>query len=135
MSSRIDEDGYLSIRGRLKRFAKIGGETVSLTVVENCASALWPDHAHAAIAVPDGRKGERSCSSPPIRMPRAAICWSGCRITACRNSRCRAALSALTIFRSWAAERPTTVASRDRRRRGRVRARIRKERLAPVEQS
>jgi len=54
----IDEDGYVAIRGRLKRFAKIGGETVSLTVVENCASALWPDHAHAAIAVPDGRKGE-----------------------------------------------------------------------------
>jgi acyl-[acyl-carrier-protein]-phospholipid O-acyltransferase/long-chain-fatty-acid--[acyl-carrier-protein] ligase len=54
----LDEDGYLAIRGRLKRFAKIGGETVSLTVVENCASALWPDHAHAAIAVPDGRKGE-----------------------------------------------------------------------------
>ena len=54
----LDEDGYLSIRGRLKRFAKIGGETVSLTVVENCASALWPDHAHAAICIPDGRKGE-----------------------------------------------------------------------------
>jgi acyl-[acyl-carrier-protein]-phospholipid O-acyltransferase / long-chain-fatty-acid--[acyl-carrier-protein] ligase len=54
----VDEDGYLSIRGRLKRFAKIGGETVSLTVVENCASALWPDFDHAAVAVADGRKGE-----------------------------------------------------------------------------
>jgi len=54
----IDEDGYLAIRGRLKRFAKIGGETISLTVVENCASALWPDHAHAAIAVGDQRRGE-----------------------------------------------------------------------------
>lgn len=54
----MDEEGFLDIRGRLKRFAKIGGEMVSLTVVENCASALWPDHAHAAIAVPDGRKGE-----------------------------------------------------------------------------
>jgi acyl-[acyl-carrier-protein]-phospholipid O-acyltransferase/long-chain-fatty-acid--[acyl-carrier-protein] ligase len=54
----IDEDGYISIRGRLKRFAKIGGEAVSLGVVENCASALWPDHEHAAIAVPDERKGE-----------------------------------------------------------------------------
>ena len=55
----MDDDGFLSIRGRLKRFAKIGGETVSLTVVENCASAVWPDHMHAAIAVPDGRKGEQ----------------------------------------------------------------------------
>ena len=54
----MDGDGYIAIRGRLKRFAKIGGETVSLAVVENCASALWPDFAHAAIAVPDGRRGE-----------------------------------------------------------------------------
>jgi len=54
----LDEDGYVSIRGRLKRFAKVGGESVSLTVVENCASALWPDHQHAALTVPDGRRGE-----------------------------------------------------------------------------
>ncbi|MBI1239545.1 MAG: AMP-binding protein [Alphaproteobacteria bacterium] len=55
----IDEDGFIAIRGRVKRFAKIGGEMVSLAVVENCASALWPDHLHAAIAIPDGRKGEQ----------------------------------------------------------------------------
>jgi len=55
----IDEDGFIAIKGRLKRFAKIGGETVSLTVVENCASALWPDYSHAAVAIPDGRKGEQ----------------------------------------------------------------------------
>ena len=58
MNVSVDEDGYLAIRGRIKRFAKIGGETISLTVVENCASALWPDHAHAAIAVGDQRRGE-----------------------------------------------------------------------------
>jgi acyl-[acyl-carrier-protein]-phospholipid O-acyltransferase/long-chain-fatty-acid--[acyl-carrier-protein] ligase len=55
----IDEDGFVAIRGRLKRFAKIGGEAVSLAVVENVAAALWPDNAHAAVAVPDGRKGEQ----------------------------------------------------------------------------
>ena len=55
----IDEDGFLAIRGRLKRFAKIGGEAVSLAVVENIATALWPDNAHAAVALPDGRKGEQ----------------------------------------------------------------------------
>ena len=55
----IDEAGYLTIRGRAKRFAKVGGEMVSLTVVENCASALWPDNTHAAIALPDAKKGER----------------------------------------------------------------------------
>jgi acyl-[acyl-carrier-protein]-phospholipid O-acyltransferase/long-chain-fatty-acid--[acyl-carrier-protein] ligase len=54
----MDEDGYLAIRGRLKRFAKVAGETVSLTVVENCASALWPDHSHAAVAVREERRGE-----------------------------------------------------------------------------
>ncbi len=54
----MDEDGYLAIRGRLKRFAKVGGETVSLTIVENCASALWPDHFHAAIAIREERRGE-----------------------------------------------------------------------------
>ena len=55
----VDEDGYIAIKGRLKRFAKIGGESVSLAVVESCASALWPEHSHAAITVPDGRKGEQ----------------------------------------------------------------------------
>lgn len=55
----IDEEGYIAIKGRLKRFAKIGGETVSLAVVENCASALWPEYSHAAVAIPDGRKGEQ----------------------------------------------------------------------------
>jgi acyl-[acyl-carrier-protein]-phospholipid O-acyltransferase/long-chain-fatty-acid--[acyl-carrier-protein] ligase len=54
----LDEDGFVAIRGRLKRFAKIGGETVSLAVVENIAAALWPDNAHAAVAIPNARKGE-----------------------------------------------------------------------------
>jgi len=55
----VDDEGYISIRGRVKRFAKIAGEMVSLAVVENCASAIWPDNMHAAVAVPDGRKGEQ----------------------------------------------------------------------------
>lgn len=55
----IDQGGYVSIRGRLKRFAKIGGEMVSLAVVENCASALWPDNLHGAAILPDARKGEQ----------------------------------------------------------------------------
>ena len=55
----IDDEGYVSIRGRLKRFAKIGGEMVSLAVVENCASAVWPDNLHAAAILPDPRKGEQ----------------------------------------------------------------------------
>lgn len=55
----VDAEGYYVIRGRIKRFAKIGGEMVSLTVVENCASALWPDHMHAAAIVPDPKRGEQ----------------------------------------------------------------------------
>jgi len=55
----INEDGYYVIKGRLKRFAKIGGEMVSLAVVENCASALWPDNMHAAAIVPDPKRGEQ----------------------------------------------------------------------------
>lgn len=55
----VDEGGYLRIRGRVKRFAKLGGEMVSLAVVENCATSLWPDCMHAAAALPDKRKGEQ----------------------------------------------------------------------------
>ncbi|WP_339745208.1 AMP-binding protein [uncultured Maricaulis sp.] len=55
----VDEGGYLRIRGRVKRFAKLGGEMVSLAVVENCATSLWPDCLHAAAALPDKRKGEQ----------------------------------------------------------------------------
>lgn len=55
----IDADGFIIIRGRVKRFAKVGGETVSLAVVENIAAALWPDNHHAVVAVPDASKGEQ----------------------------------------------------------------------------
>lgn len=55
----INDEGYISIRGRMKRFAKIGGEMVSLAVVENCAGAVWPDNMHAAAILPDPRKGEQ----------------------------------------------------------------------------
>ena len=49
----------MSILGRAKRFAKIGGEMVSLAAAEELAAALWPEDAHAVIAEPDARKGER----------------------------------------------------------------------------
>lgn len=55
----IDDEGFIAIKGRLKRFAKVGGEIVSLAVVESCASALWPEFSHAAVAVRDHRKGEQ----------------------------------------------------------------------------
>jgi acyl-[acyl-carrier-protein]-phospholipid O-acyltransferase/long-chain-fatty-acid--[acyl-carrier-protein] ligase len=55
----IDQEGIITIKGRKKRFANVGGETISLTMVENNAAALWPDHSHAAVSVPDERKGEQ----------------------------------------------------------------------------
>ncbi|HEY4042607.1 MAG TPA: AMP-binding protein, partial [Rhodopila sp.] len=55
----IDADGYLAIKGRAKRFAKVGGEMVSLAAAEGLAASVWPDAVHAVIAVPDTRKGEK----------------------------------------------------------------------------
>jgi len=55
----MSHDNWITIFGRVKRFAKIGGEMVSLTAAEDLAAALWPESRHAVIAVPDGRKGER----------------------------------------------------------------------------
>lgn len=55
----IDDEGYIAILGRVKRFAKIGGEMVSLTAVEGLASAVWPEARHAVVSIPDSRKGEK----------------------------------------------------------------------------
>ncbi|NNG05026.1 MAG: acyl-[ACP]--phospholipid O-acyltransferase [Inquilinus sp.] len=55
----IDTDGFVSILGRAKRFAKVAGEMVSLAAVEALASDLWPDGLYAAIALPHDRKGEQ----------------------------------------------------------------------------
>ncbi|MFT4954650.1 MAG: acyl-[acyl-carrier-protein]-phospholipid O-acyltransferase [Brevundimonas sp.] len=55
----VDAEGYVRILGRAKRFAKIGGEMVSLTAVEGIADAVWPEGRHAVVSIPDSRKGER----------------------------------------------------------------------------
>jgi acyl-[acyl-carrier-protein]-phospholipid O-acyltransferase / long-chain-fatty-acid--[acyl-carrier-protein] ligase len=55
----IDAQGFIHIKGRAKRFAKVGGEMVSLAAVEMLAADLWPDNQTAVAAVPDARKGER----------------------------------------------------------------------------
>lgn len=55
----IDGDGYITIVGRTKRFAKIGGEMISLAAVEDYVASFWPDHMHVAVAIADERKGEQ----------------------------------------------------------------------------
>ena len=55
----IDPDGFVAIKGRAKRFAKIAGEMVSLSAVESIAAAAWPQAQSVAVSVPDARKGEK----------------------------------------------------------------------------
>jgi acyl-[acyl-carrier-protein]-phospholipid O-acyltransferase/long-chain-fatty-acid--[acyl-carrier-protein] ligase len=55
----IDKEGFISIKGRAKRFAKIAGEMVSFAAVEAIAGDLWPGMLSAVASVPDARKGER----------------------------------------------------------------------------
>ena len=55
----VDADGFVTVRDRAKRFAKIAGEMVAMAVGEGLAAALWPAAAHAVVALPDSRKGEQ----------------------------------------------------------------------------
>lgn len=56
----FDREGFVTVRGRARRFAKVAGEMVSLGAMEMIAAALWPEDKHAAVAVPDRRRGERT---------------------------------------------------------------------------
>jgi acyl-[acyl-carrier-protein]-phospholipid O-acyltransferase / long-chain-fatty-acid--[acyl-carrier-protein] ligase len=58
----VDAEGYLHIRGRLKRFAKVSGEMVSLSAVEDALAGAFPQYGLrcqiAVITRPDEGKGE-----------------------------------------------------------------------------
>ena len=85
----IDENGFVTIVDRYSRFAKIGGEMISLGAVEeNIAQVLNDEHQFVAVAVEDDKKGEnivllvksalsleeinariKSLNVPPIMLP------------------------------------------------------------------
>lgn len=54
----IDADGFVTIHGRMRRFAKIAGEMVSLDHVEHIARRASPAHFHAAVLKVEEYGGE-----------------------------------------------------------------------------
>lgn len=54
----IDAEGFLRIAGRVRRFAKIAGEMVSLDQIERVAAQASPDFAHAAVLKLESSGGE-----------------------------------------------------------------------------
>ena len=56
---KVDDEGFFSIQGRAKRFAKVAGEMISLGAVEGALLKKWPDYMHAAVRLPDEKRGEQ----------------------------------------------------------------------------
>ena len=54
----IDKEGFIHIKGRVKRFAKVAGEMVSLETVEKIANTASSEHQHAATTEVDPNRGE-----------------------------------------------------------------------------
>ncbi len=55
----VDDEGYITILGREKRFAKIAGEMVSLASIEELMTAADSESIHAAVNIEDDKKGEQ----------------------------------------------------------------------------
>src|SRR5258708_11205996 len=61
----IDPQGFIAIKGRAKRFAKIGGEMILRAAVEMLAPQLWPDIPSAVATAPDAPTAQRLAPVTP----------------------------------------------------------------------
>jgi len=91
---QIDDEGFVTIKGRAKRFAKVAGEMVPLGAVEELVARVWPSAMHAVVTLPDAKRGEqlvlvtdqadaaraplaasaREAGLPEIFVPRVILC-------------------------------------------------------------
>lgn len=55
----LDDEGFVTLQGPARRYARIGGVLVALAGLESLAGTLWPQARHAAIALPDPDHGEQ----------------------------------------------------------------------------
>ena len=65
----VDDAGFVHIQGRAKRFAKVAGEMISLTAVEELCKHCWPEYEHVALAFPDAGKGEKVVLMSTLESP------------------------------------------------------------------
>lgn len=65
----VDDEGFVHIQGRAKRFAKVAGEMISLTAVEELCKHCWPEYEHVALAFPDAGKGEKVVLMSTLESP------------------------------------------------------------------
>ncbi|WP_051937828.1 AMP-binding protein [Ghiorsea bivora] len=65
----VDNEGFVHIQGRAKRFAKVAGEMISLTAVEELCKHCWSEHEHVALAFPDVGKGEKVVLMSTLESP------------------------------------------------------------------
>jgi acyl-[acyl-carrier-protein]-phospholipid O-acyltransferase / long-chain-fatty-acid--[acyl-carrier-protein] ligase len=56
---QFDAEGFVTIKGRAKRFAKVAGEMVPLGAVEELVARVWPSAMHAVVTAPDAKRGEQ----------------------------------------------------------------------------
>ncbi|HGY1115889.1 TPA: bifunctional acyl-ACP--phospholipid O-acyltransferase/long-chain-fatty-acid--ACP ligase [Providencia rettgeri] len=54
----LDHKNFCTIKGRVKRFAKLAGEMVSLESIEQMVASLSPNANHGVVTKPDSSKGE-----------------------------------------------------------------------------